>query len=184
MATLPAPVGYVQTCKLDSEWCIGAQSGRIPSRLRRPLHLPSASAGSCPVGPRARYDNGSFGGVVLGRGPVRPIVAAPIAQGSVTFRASQSSPGWYDAKTLWFSAARYRGPVLIRGRKLDGPGLLGFGSGEPRLVDPQFAPAAGNVIRQWPGATWITAPGCYAWQIDGVNFSTVVVFRARLSAAA
>jgi hypothetical protein len=29
-----------------------------------------------------------------------------------------------------------------------------------------------------PGGTWVVAPGCYGWQIDGLTFSYVVIFRA------
>jgi hypothetical protein len=32
--------------------------------------------------------------------------------------------------------------------------------------------------RQWPGGTWLRTPGCYAWQIDGTDFSDVIVFEA------
>jgi hypothetical protein len=78
-------------------------------------------------------------------------------------------------------------PVLIRGRRIDKPGVVGFGGSQPALVDPQFAPGAtptgADGIREWPGATWIKAPGCYAWQIDGTTFSSVVVFRARFAGA-
>ncbi|MGH3305584.1 MAG: hypothetical protein ACRDOK_28745 [Streptosporangiaceae bacterium] len=37
-----------------------------------------------------------------------------------------------------------------------------------------------NGIDGWrdaPGDTWIKAPGCYAWQVDGLRFSEVIVFR-------
>jgi hypothetical protein len=33
--------------------------------------------------------------------------------------------------------------------------------------------------REWPGATWIRTPGCYACQIDGLHFSYVIVFEAK-----
>jgi hypothetical protein len=32
--------------------------------------------------------------------------------------------------------------------------------------------------RMAPGGTWVVAPGCYGWQIDGLTFSYVVIFRA------
>jgi hypothetical protein len=69
--------------------------------------------------------------------------------------------------------------VLIRGRQLDGPHTIVMSS----MVDPQLGP--GDTIngfpagwREWPGATYLRTPGCYAWQVDGTDFSTVIVFQA------
>ncbi|HEX3873332.1 MAG TPA: hypothetical protein VHW26_04230 [Solirubrobacteraceae bacterium] len=69
---------------------------------------------------------------------------------------------WGAQKVLWAAAPRYAGPVLIRQ-------LLAAGatsSGEP----------AG--WREWPSYTRLRAGGCYAYQVDGTTFSTVIVFRA------
>jgi len=52
------------------------------------------------------------------------------------------------------------------------------------LLDPLLS--AGPTIngehgfREWPGATWVPRAGCYAWQVDGTNFSDVIIFRADL----
>jgi hypothetical protein len=58
---------------------------------------------------------------------------------------------------------------------------VGFGEG-PSLFDPQLPPAATpngtKGWRQWPGGTYVHSFGCYAWQIDGTSFSTVIVFKA------
>jgi len=54
----------------------------------------------------------------------------------------------------------------------------------PSLVDPQLPPGdipnlnGADGWREWPGATWLRFPGCYAWQVDGDNFSTAIVFKA------
>jgi hypothetical protein len=32
--------------------------------------------------------------------------------------------------------------------------------------------------REEPGGTYVRAPGCYAWQVDGLTFSEVIVVRA------
>jgi len=45
-----------------------------------------------------------------------------------------------------------------------------------RLLKPTANP--GHAWRQFPSYTRVRARGCYAYQIDGTNFSTVVVFRA------
>ena len=34
-----------------------------------------------------------------------------------------------------------------------------------------------NGFRDVTGATWVKAPGCVAWQVDGINFSHVIVAR-------
>jgi hypothetical protein len=34
-----------------------------------------------------------------------------------------------------------------------------------------------------PSSTRLRAPGCYAYQIDGLNFSHLIVFEAKLLAA-
>jgi hypothetical protein len=79
---------------------------------------------------------------------------------------------------------RYRGPVLIRGRQLDGAHLLRFGLA--------FVPSTELRIARWgssagaPGwgfrasSTRLRAPGCYGYQIDGRTFSRVIVFQAVL----
>ena len=85
---------------------------------------------------------------------------------------------------LWVSLPSYRGPVLIRGRRLDGPDELRFGEGripdrELRLTRTE-ASTQSRKGRQWPSSTRLRAPGCYGWQVDGTTFSTVIVFRARV----
>jgi hypothetical protein len=90
--------------------------------------------------------------------------------------------GWHQLKTLWFGNPSYQGPVLIRGRQLDGSNPVVFGE-EPALMDPQLPPGptvnGERGFREWPGATWLRAPGCYAWQVDGMGFTNVIVFEAQ-----
>ncbi|MGH2884745.1 MAG: hypothetical protein ACRDPA_18920 [Solirubrobacteraceae bacterium] len=35
-----------------------------------------------------------------------------------------------------------------------------------------------NGYRTVPGSTWVASPGCYAWQVDGRNFSELIVVHA------
>lgn len=92
--------------------------------------------------------------------------------------------GWGGQKVLWFGAPSYTGPVLIRGVRLDGNSPVGFQLGDsPALPEMQFPPGPSENVsatgwRNWPSQTLLKAPGCYAWQIDGTTFSTVVVFKA------
>jgi hypothetical protein len=115
--------------------------------------------------------------------PARPAFVAPAKRGVLSFTPYRGRPGWYSAKTLWFSTPDYRGPVFIRGRRLDRYGRIVMGEG-PSLIDPQLPPDNNpngtRGWRQWPGATWLRFPGCYAWQVDGDDFSTVIVFKAVL----
>lgn len=124
---------------------------------------------------------------LFGEGPVRPLVALAEKDARFalegTFRFVASRHGWYVLKTLWFATPEYKGPILIRGRQLDGENPLAFGEG-PQLLDPQLARGktlnGGHGFRTWPGGTWVRAPGCYGWQVDGRNFSRTIVFRAEL----
>jgi hypothetical protein len=177
---LPTPRSYAETCKLVGSWCTPV-AGQIPSSLRRPLRLRSLERGArCPTTSGHRIDNGQFGGIALGRGPVEPLIAMAghPERGVIAFHRRRR---WWDAKTLWFARPYYRGPVFIRGRRLDGPDRIVFGE-QPSLIDPQLPP--GSTIngtggwREWPGGTFIRSLGCYAWQIDGSNFSKVVIFKA------
>ncbi len=84
----------------------------------------------------------------------------------------------------WSSAPSYTGPVLIRGRQLGGPGAVGFGEGRvpydelQLLAQGMSAPRGPGGGREWLSFTRVRSPGCYAYQVDGTSFSTVVVFRA------
>ena len=172
-------------CPGSLEWC-RLPERRIPDPLRRPLHLPEEP--SCRTTPGRTFEGTEFGGTVLGRAPVVPLVApataageAPALKGVLRFLRSSQRDRWLSIKTLWFAFPRYQGPVWIRARRLDGRGVIRFGE-SPSLVDP-FLPEGPTIngtrgFREWPGATWIKSPGCYAWQVDGVSFSRVIVFRA------
>ena len=157
-------------------------AGAIPDAVRRPLHLPKLGpSGRCPTGSGRRIFNDQFGGVALGSGPVRPLIAALGGDKKHGILAFDRFGSWWEVKTLWFSYPHYQGPVLIRGRKLDGSGKIVFGEG-PSLIDPQLPPEptinGTNGWREWPGGTFIHSFGCYAWQIDGTDFSNVIVFKA------
>jgi hypothetical protein len=183
--SLPAPQTYADTCRLVGTWCEFVPSpGSIPDSLRRPLAFPTVVPGSeCPVTTTGSdVSNGLFGGFAIGEGPVRPMLSGGrLTTHLVHVFRPQGSRGWYAAKTLWFSWPQYRGPVLIRGRQLDGPHKVVFGGG-PRLIDPQLGHGeplnSRDGWRTWPGGTWLRTPGCYAWQIDGTDFSNVIVFDA------
>jgi hypothetical protein len=91
---------------------------------------------------------------------------------------------WRGARVTWEATAAYRGPVLIRGRRVDGAGALGFGEGHVPYDELQLlasgmgppAPPGGG--RAWLSLTRVRSAGCYAYEVDGTSFSSVIVFRA------
>jgi hypothetical protein len=132
-------------------------------------------------------NNRVFGGIALvAPGPVRPIIAARGARHGTAIIQGGKLGRWYDIKTLWFSAASYQGPVLIRGQRLDGPGVLRFGRGTPEsryLVDQGTTLThVRGVMRSWPGGTYVTSPGCYGFQVDGLHFSYHLFLNIQLPA--
>jgi hypothetical protein len=153
--TAPAPDGLRSATGYGSnDNCMSGCSGTVPASLRRALHLPSASAGGCPI---------SGGG-----GPVTPSPAGTLnASGYV-------GSAWSGARVTWSAASSYDGPILIRGRQLDGPHAVGFGVGHVPYDELQL-PAGGP--RQWQTVTRVRGPGCFGYQVDGAGFSTIFVFR-------
>src|SRR5215212_9159875 len=97
----------------------------------RPLHLPQLEHGApCPVSPvdeRVDWPRlGLFGGSGTGRGPIYPMIGASTPVGQI-----QTTPGkgpWFRTKVLWYSKPNYRRPAIVRGARLDGPGMLRFTS--------------------------------------------------------
>jgi hypothetical protein len=135
--------------------------------------------GEAPLGP--------YPGVAkLKRGPVYAALlrGAPRIVFLSEERRVRGSRSWAVA-TLWVSRPSYGGPVLVRGGRLDRPGRIGFGRGaRPRyeLRLPAGAPWPSQPIDIPPG--WRAAkipirvgdPGCYAFQVDGREFSYVLPF--------
>jgi hypothetical protein len=160
------------------------------AKLRRPLHIPRIAPGSpCPVTP-ARRVNTNFGvgnfGLAQGPGPVYPLGGFPTLTFIYPPEPQQEWYGseWSGQKVLWIARPSYRGPVLIRGRQLDGIHNVRFG----RRLNPSREMRLRSVGGSSPGG-WqnrasyarLRAPGCYAWQVDGTPFSRVIVFQAVLA---
>ena len=145
----------------------------------RPLRLPTVTPGSpCPIGP-SRIVNPAFG-TALGTGPLYPVglgVDAVLAYGSAGFPAP-----WGGQKVLWVGDPAYRGLALVRGHQLDGPDEVRFNdgadpAGELRLDSSAPANPTGG-WNNWPSTTRVRAPGCYAYQVDGADFTLVIPFKA------
>ena len=152
----------------------------------RPLRLPTLEPRDRCETARARKVSPAFA-PGLGDGPVYPVGFArrgrlvfeyPPAPNTV-FAGSE----WGGAKVLWVSDPAYEGPILIRGRQLDGPNeLLLQQAGRP--MEPALAIRSGEADnwtggwRNFPSYTRLRAPGCYAYQVDGDGFADVITFKA------
>jgi hypothetical protein len=153
--------------------------------LRRPLKVPTLAPGSpCPataaggtLGQRGNRDAPEV--PAFGPGPAYPTLASASAGAELVYSPAGGLDGWGGTKMLW-TVPRYYGPIVVRGRQLDGPNELRFDRGptwtnrlhhELRLVGP---------YRELnPAATYLLSSGCYAYQVDGRGFSYLIVFNAR-----
>jgi hypothetical protein len=147
-------------------------------RLERPLRLRPAQTGRCQrsqTGKRAPAV-----GYTLGEGPAFPVLTS--GAGIAELERNELRGGWYRHKTLWAISPGYRGPLLVRGARIDAPGTTRFAgrSGLQRMLRlPGHWPGTTG-WRYFPSATGLRGPGCYAFQIDGLSLTRVVMFEARL----
>jgi hypothetical protein len=125
---------------------------------------------------------------MLGGGPVYFAAGAYNADDRATMKLITGGPlasgtGWGIAKTPIMMKKRLKGPLLLRGGRLDVPGILGFGGhlGRRPFVALQLPGKRAEITRgSFKGFgfnTWALSDGCYAVQVDGRTFSEVVVFR-------
>jgi hypothetical protein len=163
-----------------------AAAGDEWSALRRPLQLPKLEHGAqCPVSrvdarvPWQRIN--IFGGSGIGRGPVYPALGSRSGLLLAT-RDQQYGGPWFGEKVFWYVRPSYRGPVLIRGRRLDGPQSIGFNGTKHPDRELRITPL--NTVgwsgqprgsRGIPSAVRVLTGGCYGFQIDGTDFSRIVV---------
>ena len=182
------PSTYQQGCIAEGAVCLPNTTGSIPSALRRSLHLPVVRSGQrCPTTQGHPTNTPQFGGIAVGKGPVEAIIAEEPAQdarsGIADLVNPTNTPPWLGFKTLWFSTPAYQGPFVIRAERLDHPGKIAMGEGPTVasiVVPPGPTLNSSGGWRQAPGGTWVMSPGCYAWQVDGLTFSEVIVIRAVL----
>jgi hypothetical protein len=119
----------------------------------------------------------------LGEGPVYPVGFS--RDGRLDLTQGEIVDGTVYWKTLWTSAPNYAGPVLIRGGRIDGEGPVSFGDGDRRGLEELRLPVQGWAYsdgvdpswRQWPSTTGVPTTGCYAYQIDGTDFTVHIVFQ-------
>lgn len=142
-----------------------------------------APGAPCPV---SRVDGSvnfrSFGvGRGVGPGPAYP-VGLNVADGTLAVAPARNfgSRDWMGQKVLWFVHPLYAGPVLIRGRQIDGPSRVRFDRGSVPLLELRIRSGmrGPNGARAQPSYTRLRVLGCFGYQIDGTSFSRVIVFRA------
>ncbi len=189
MGTQRAPT-YGHICQEEGAVCTRLTTGSVPLWLiHRPLHFPTVrSGGPCPVS-RGKLMSGFINGVAFGPGPVRLLVAMgnpgnPLPD-NVDLLPSDT-PGWFAFKTTWVVAPSYQGPIIVRGKRIDGPGrvaLLGGASPGPLVVPPGPTINDYSRNRTAPVGTYVSGPGCVAFQIDGKGFDEHIVVNAVGSAA-
>jgi hypothetical protein len=169
---------------------VGAPATTAEELLSRPLALPSISAGaSCPVTSTTTISPGPATGFT-GSFPAQQAGVAYLAMSGRNVPLSpddRTADGWFAIKDVWVIAGSYRGPVLIRGGRIDGAGSvelawnptteqvgsLVIDPGSPSLqTDPQTG------WRSVPMEAFVRSPGCYAYQIDGTGFTSFIVFEA------
>ena len=190
-AGLALPATYQQACAgAASSGCLNVPAGPIPAVLNRPLHFPVLRPGQrCPA------SHGSSGPVTIagdigtefGNGPVHVLIRAS-RHGVAGLLAHTNSPPWLGFKTLWFSVPAYQGPFVIRAVRLGHPGQVSL-AGTPPAMAPIVVPPGPTIdtvplgngrpgYRKVQSVFWVRSPGCYAWQVDGLTFSEIIVIRA------
>lgn len=114
-------------------------------------------------------------GPVGGPGPVYVV-------GNTAFY-TRGDDGTLRAKVAWISRPEYTGPALIRGRRIDAPGDVRFMPGGGAITSELHfeydtrVRAAGSEQgwRFLPSTVLLSGTGCYEFQIDGLDWSVVVV---------
>ena len=149
-------------------------------QLRRPLHFPSLQAGkTCPRDAGSKLAH-AFG-KATGPGPIYPVYGSRQVVGISRVNAHGR---WGYVKTLWVAKQSvYDGPAIVRGHQIDGPGEIRFGKGptpDAEMLlpeDPVDQPDAPG-WNEWPSYSRIQTGqyGCYAYQVDGLDFTETVVF--------
>lgn len=142
---------------------------------RRPLVAPPVGPGDpCPVTVIHGHQPGP------GAGPLHPQVIPPRRALSEFGKIG----GWYGTKVYWVVSPDYPGPALIRGRQLDGTQEVRFGEVAQPARELVFSSTLTehpdglpDGWRALPSETLVRVPGCFAWQVDGLDFQEIVVFK-------
>jgi hypothetical protein len=155
----------------------------VGSLLARPLRLPRIRAGApCPVSdvtarsPVAQAADARG----LGTGPLFPIAFYIGNNATLQIGDQARGPnGLYELKVVWASTSGHPGPVVVRVGRVDGAGrgaIALFYEPDSSRGDAAVFPLT-EAPSDFPSATSVSGPGCFAYQIDGVDLEEVIVFR-------
>lgn len=151
-------------------------------RLRRVLRLEDLETGAaCPRAAGRQVHPGW--GIALTGGPPFPLPFT--SKGMLPLlQAGRSVDGWYIWKTIWIAPPGFVGPVLVRGRRLDGPGDVRFSGISLKLQRELRLLFRGRLADSWqegfgPRYTRVHDAGCYGFQVDTRTGTRVIVFEAR-----
>jgi hypothetical protein len=159
----------------------GASAADPWQALHRPFHLPAQPPRRCLATPATPVGAGiAISG--QGAGPVYPVGAYPTLAIIPGGRKGQPwfPSAWGGGEMQFAASPSFAGPVLIRGRRLGGAGEVAVGADQRPAIELHVVIPRRGRGSWWTAAVYtrVQAVGCYAWQIDGRNFSRVVVFRA------
>lgn len=177
--------------------CVVLLAGACPAAagvwidLHRALRTPAgSSAGACRTTPPAKAS--VFPRAVrqesarlYGSGPVYVQLATESGLGVLDMRYSPLVRGLRGQKSPMLVSPAYHGPILIRAWRLDGAGDARLSITSERAAELRIPAgklrnrAIAGGWRGFPSALSVSDPGCYAWQIDGLAFSEVIVVRVR-----
>jgi hypothetical protein len=153
--------------------------------LQRPVRLPTVEIGeACPTA--GQPIRSTPFGIAQGQGPVYP-VALSYEGIPPTGSSGFSSLHLADAPLptlMWLAEPEFAGTVLVRGSQLGDEDTAGAdirfvpGDRELRLAAAPYGsivPGESAGLRHLFAYTVIPMPGCYGFQIDGLDFTRVVI---------
>jgi len=192
MATLTLSTRFFDRRVASGANLFTGDSAAFVQLKQRSLTLPVIRAGDrCPVSqgshesvPREPYIF-CAGCLWFGRGPVYFAWSFRVNHAEDAMFSLDSVPRAnlaYRAKTPWVSKPDYEGPILIRGRRLDGKDMLRFSIGGPKSVEDVKlnAPSRADSTHWsfWPSSMYVPGPGCYGVQVDTLRGTDIVIFSA------
>jgi hypothetical protein len=157
------------------------------AELRRPLHLPKLKRGArCPLSP-SRLWPPDTGQRLNGRGPAFLVGVGHADPATINMIFSYpDEKGWYGQKTPWAIRRDYEGPMLVRAARIDRRGKVRFAYGYGQHLPELYWEAGADQglppdpsYRFLASETLVRSRGCYAFQVDGTSFSSVIVMRVR-----
>lgn len=178
-----APLGIILAL-LGIASAAGARTPDPWASLHRPLQLkPLQPGAACPASAPHSLDRGRLSGLV-GPGPIYPMPSP--------FSAYDRQPGWLASKTIWAwppSLSTHAVRVLVRGIRLDQPGLIRFQLGPQWDTAPLTAELhidTSHTVGSFIGSRWgttvtillVRTPGCYGLQVDSNRGTSTIIIDA------